>query len=68
MSHAKTIRRFFKDLERIDFEAVAAHCADDCRYEDVPVGDAATAIGPAASGITRLENAHRCTEIFSAGV
>ena len=48
MSHSETIRQFFKDLERIDFEAVAAHCGDDCRYEDVPVGDAATAIGPEA--------------------
>ena len=48
MSHSATIRQFFEELERIDFEAVAAHCADDCRYEDVPVGDAATAIGPAA--------------------
>lgn len=48
MSHAETIRDFFRDLERIDFEAVAARCTDDCRYEDVPVGDAATAIGPDA--------------------
>lgn len=48
MSHSETIQQFFKDLERIDFEAVAAFCSDDCRYEDVPVGDAATAIGPAA--------------------
>lgn len=47
MSHTETLRQFFKDLERIDFEAVAAHCSDDCRYEDVPVGEAATAIGPA---------------------
>jgi limonene-1,2-epoxide hydrolase len=48
MSHSETLQQFFKDLERIDFEAVAAFCSDDCRYEDVPVGDAATAIGPAA--------------------
>jgi len=48
MSHAATIRQFFEELERIDFKAVAAHCAEDCRYEDVPVGDAATAVGPAA--------------------
>jgi len=48
MSHADTMRQFFKDLERIDFEAVAAHCSDDCRYEDVPVGDDATAVGPEA--------------------
>lgn len=48
MSHIETIRQFFRALERIDFEAVAALCADDCRYEDVPVGEAATAVGPAA--------------------
>jgi limonene-1,2-epoxide hydrolase len=61
MSHADTLRRFFERLEKIDFEAVAGFCADDCRYEDVPVGDAATAIGPAAiqaklaSGLGDLE-------------
>ncbi len=48
MSHSDTLRRFFDDLERLDFKAVAGYCADDCRYEDVPVGDAATAVGPEA--------------------
>ena len=48
MSHKETIVQFFQDLERVDFEAVADHCTADCRYEDVPVGDAATAVGPAA--------------------
>lgn len=48
MSHTETLRQLFADLESIDFEAVASRCAKDCRYEDVPVGDAATAIGPAA--------------------
>lgn len=48
MSHTDTLLRFFKDLERIDFEAVAAHCSESCRYEDVPIGDPATAIGRAA--------------------
>jgi limonene-1,2-epoxide hydrolase len=42
VSHVETMRQFFKDLERIDFEAVVTHCADNCRYEDVPVGDPAT--------------------------
>lgn len=54
MSRAETIRQFFAELERIDFAAVAAHCAEDCRYEDVPVGDAATAVGPTAI-IEKLE-------------
>ena len=48
MSHSDTLRQFFKDLERLDFDAVARYCDDDCSYEDVPVGDAATAIGPSA--------------------
>ena len=48
MSHTDTMRQFFKDLERIDFEAVAAHCSTDCRYEDVPVGEGGTAVGPEA--------------------
>ncbi len=48
MTHQETIHRFFEDLERVDFDAVASHCTDDCRYEDVPVGEAATAVGPAA--------------------
>ena len=54
MSHKKTIVQFFEDLERIDFDAVAAHCTDDCRYEDVPVGEPATAVGPAAI-VAKLE-------------
>ncbi|HEB90245.1 MAG TPA: nuclear transport factor 2 family protein [Deltaproteobacteria bacterium] len=48
MTHKETIHRFFEDLERVDFDAVASHCASDCRYEDVPVGEAATAVGPSA--------------------
>jgi len=48
MSHTDTMRQFFKDLERIDFEAVAARCSNDCRYEDVPIGDDGTAVGPEA--------------------
>lgn len=48
MSHAETVRRFFERLEEIDLEAVAGFCTNDCRYEDVPIGDAATAVGPAA--------------------
>ncbi len=41
------LRRMFEDLGRIDLDAVAAHCTDDCVYEDVPYA-AATAIGPDA--------------------
>lgn len=41
------LRRMFEDLGRIDLDAVAAHCADDCVYEDVPY-DAATVVGPDA--------------------
>ena len=37
----------FADLERLDFEAVAARCAADCVYEDVPYADA-TVTGPEA--------------------
>lgn len=37
----------FADLERLDFDAVAARCAPDCVYEDVPYADA-TATGPEA--------------------
>jgi limonene-1,2-epoxide hydrolase len=43
----KRLRRLFVDLERLDFAAVAAHCTDDCVYEDVPF-DAATVHGPEA--------------------
>jgi limonene-1,2-epoxide hydrolase len=45
--HADTLRRLFSDLDRLDFAAVAAHCADDCVYEDVPYAEA-TVTGPAA--------------------
>ena len=38
------LRQLFADLERLDFAAVAAHCTEDCSYEDVPF-DAATAVG-----------------------
>jgi len=41
------LRQLFADLERIDLDAVAAHCSDDCVYEDVPVAEA-TVVGPAA--------------------
>jgi limonene-1,2-epoxide hydrolase len=41
------LRRLFLDLERLDFDAVAAACAEDCVYEDVPYA-AATVRGPAA--------------------
>ena len=45
--HAETLRRLFADLDRLDFDAVAGHCAEDCVYEDVPFA-AATVTGPAA--------------------
>jgi len=41
------LRQLFVDLERLDFAAVAAHCSDDCVYEDVPY-EAATVTGPGA--------------------
>jgi limonene-1,2-epoxide hydrolase len=37
----------FADLERLDFDAVAARCATECVYEDVPYADA-TVTGPDA--------------------
>ena len=43
--NADTLRQLFKDLERLDFAAVAAHCSEDCVYEDVPYFDEARAIG-----------------------
>lgn len=46
-ANADRLRQLFRDLERLDFAAVAAHCAPDCSYEDVPY-DAATAVGPEA--------------------
>ena len=45
--NARLLKRLFEDLERLDFAAVAAHCAEDCVYEDVPF-DAATVRGPEA--------------------
>ena len=41
------LRRMFEDLGRIDLDAVASHCTEDCVYEDVPYA-AATAVGPDA--------------------
>ena len=38
------LHNLFADLERLDFAAVAAHCTDDCSYEDVPFAEA-TAVG-----------------------
>jgi limonene-1,2-epoxide hydrolase len=46
-ANADRLRRLFADLERLDFAAVAGHCADDCVYEDVPF-EAATVTGPEA--------------------
>lgn len=43
--NAETLKRLFADLERLDFAAVASHCAEDCIYEDVPYFDEARAIG-----------------------
>ncbi len=45
--HADTLHRLFTDLDRLDFAAVAGHCAEDCVYEDVPFA-AATVTGPEA--------------------
>jgi limonene-1,2-epoxide hydrolase len=45
--NAQHLLRLFADLDRLDFAAVAARCADDCVYEDVPFA-AATAVGPEA--------------------
>ncbi|MDX2167063.1 MAG: nuclear transport factor 2 family protein [Deltaproteobacteria bacterium] len=42
--NAERLRQLFVDLERIDFDAVVAHCSEDCVYEDVPY-DAATVVG-----------------------
>jgi len=30
------LRQLFRDLDRLDFDAVAARCTEDCVYEDVP--------------------------------
>ena len=43
--NADTLNALFADLERLDFNAVAAHCSEDCIYEDVPYFDEARAIG-----------------------
>jgi limonene-1,2-epoxide hydrolase len=45
--HADRLRQLFMDLDRLDFAAVANHCAADCVYEDVPYA-AATVVGPDA--------------------
>lgn len=45
--NADRLRQLFADLDRLDFAAVASHCADDCVYEDVPYAEA-TAVGPDA--------------------
>jgi limonene-1,2-epoxide hydrolase len=45
--NAARLRQLFVDLERLDFDAVARRCTDDCLYEDVPF-EAATVTGPAA--------------------
>jgi limonene-1,2-epoxide hydrolase len=39
-SNADCLQRLFADLERLDFGAVVAHCAEDCVYEDVPYPEA----------------------------
>ena len=45
--NADRLRQLFTDLDRLDFAAVAAHCTDDCVYDDVPYAEA-TAVGPEA--------------------
>jgi limonene-1,2-epoxide hydrolase len=46
-SNVDRLRQLFLDLDRLDFAAVAAHCADDCVYEDVPYAEA-TVVGAEA--------------------
>jgi limonene-1,2-epoxide hydrolase len=46
-TNADRLRALFDDLGRLDFDAVAAHCAADCVYEDVPYVEA-TVTGPEA--------------------
>lgn len=41
------LRQLFVDLDRLDFAAVASHCADDCQYDDMPYPEA-TVVGPDA--------------------
>src|SRR5712692_4662872 len=45
--NADRLRQLFADLDRLDFAAVAAHCAQDSVYEDVPYAEA-TSVGPDA--------------------
>ncbi len=45
--HADRLHQFFADLDRLDFAAVAGHCAADCRYDDMPYPEA-TVVGPDA--------------------
>jgi limonene-1,2-epoxide hydrolase len=47
MTNSDRLKQLFRDLERLDFVAVAAHCTDDCIYEDVPYAEA-TVAGPEA--------------------
>jgi limonene-1,2-epoxide hydrolase len=46
-TNADRLRALFDDLGRLDFDAVARRCADDCAYEDVPYAEA-TVVGPEA--------------------
>ena len=46
-AHRDRLAALFADLERLDFAAVAARCAPDCVYEDVPYPEA-TVTGPDA--------------------
>lgn len=46
-TNTNRLRQLFVDLDRLDFDAVAGHCTDDCLYEDVPFVEA-TVTGPAA--------------------
>jgi limonene-1,2-epoxide hydrolase len=45
--NADHLRQLFADLDRLDFDAVASRCADDCVYEDVPYAEA-TVVGSEA--------------------
>lgn len=45
--HAARLTALFADLERLDFDAVAARCAPDCVYDDMPY-PAASVTGPEA--------------------
>ena len=37
--NAVLLREFFAALDRLDFDALAACCTDDCVYEDVPFAE-----------------------------